>query len=84
MKLMVLAIVGVNVIATPWGLAPAVTAAGLGLAMLATALKLLVFGLVLILFEVSFAKLRLMRIPEFLAAAALVALLAGVAALALG
>ena len=84
MKFTVLATVGVNVIATPWGLAPALTAGALALAVLATAAKLLVFGVVLVLFEVSFAKLRLLRIPEFLAASALVALLAGVAALALG
>ncbi len=84
MKFMVVAIIGVNVIATPWGLASAVTVVGIGLAILATALKLLIFGVIMILFEVSFAKLRLLRIPEFLAASALVALLAGVAALALG
>jgi hypothetical protein len=46
--------------------------------------KLLILGVVLILFEVSFAKLRLLRIPEFLAASSLVALLAGVAVVALG
>jgi formate hydrogenlyase subunit 4 len=82
-KFTVLATVGVNVLATPWGLAPALTVGGLALAALATAVKLLVFGVVLILFEVSFAKLRLLRIPEFLAASALVALVAGVAALTL-
>jgi formate hydrogenlyase subunit 4 len=84
MKFMVLVTVGVNVLATPWGLAPAASAAALGLAALATAAKLLAFGVVLILFEVSFAKLRLLRIPEFLAASALVALLAGIGAVVVG
>lgn len=84
MKFMVLVIVGVNVLTTPWGLAPDLSALALGLAALATSAKLLLFGVVLILFEVSFAKLRLLRIPEFLAGSALLALLAGIGAVVLG
>lgn len=48
---------------------------------MASTAKLLVVGTLLVALEVSFAKLRLLRIPEFLTAASLVALVAVVAAL---
>jgi formate hydrogenlyase subunit 4 len=84
MKFLVLVVIGVNVIAGPWGLATHVTAGALALAAVTTAAKVLAFGVVLIAFEVSFAKLRLLRIPEFLSAASVVALLAALAAVVRG
>jgi formate hydrogenlyase subunit 4 len=80
MKFMVVALIGVNVLGTPAGLAANPAPAALAVAVLASSAKLLALGAVLVAFEASFAKLRLLRIPEFLTAAALVALLAGVAA----
>jgi formate hydrogenlyase subunit 4 len=80
MKFLVLALIGVNVLGTPWGLAGQATPAALALAVLASALKVLVAGGLLVLFEATFAKLRLLRIPEFLAAASVVALVAAVLA----
>lgn len=80
MKFMVVALIGVNVLGTPAGLAATPAPVALAVAVLASSAKLLILGAILVAFEASFAKLRLLRIPEFLTAAALVALLAGVAA----
>jgi formate hydrogenlyase subunit 4 len=80
MKFMVIGLIGVNVLGTPWGLAGTLTVPALVGALLTSALKLLVVGCALVCFEVSFAKLRLLRIPEFLTAASLIALVAVVAA----
>ena len=80
MKFMVVGLIGVNVLGTPWGLAGALSAAALFGALLASALKLLVVGCALVALEVSFAKLRLLRIPEFVMVGSLIALVAVVAA----
>ena len=80
MKFMIIGLVGVNVLGTPWGLAAAAAPLPLLAAMASSAVKLVVVGLLLVAFEASFAKLRLLRIPEFIGAASLVALLAVVAA----
>jgi len=80
MKFMVVGLIGVNVLGTPWGLARALGVLPLLSAMVASALKLLVVGCFLVCFEASFAKLRLLRIPEFVTASSLFALLAVVAA----
>jgi formate hydrogenlyase subunit 4 len=75
-KLMVLALIFVNVLVTPWGLAattqwPAVLSA-MGLVLL----KLLAFVVILALVETTLAKLRLFRISEFLAVAFVICLFA--------
>jgi formate hydrogenlyase subunit 4 len=80
MKFMVLATVGVNVLGSPLGLATRLDPGALLLAMIATFAKLTLLGTLVVGIEVGFAKLRLLRIPEFLLAAVLVALAAGAAA----
>jgi formate hydrogenlyase subunit 4 len=80
MKFTIIGLIGVNVLGTPWGLAPTLGVFPLAGAMLASALKLLVVGCFLVFFEASLAKLRLLRIPEFVTASSLFAFLAVVAA----
>ncbi len=80
MKFMVVALIGVNVLGTTWGLAATPGLGALLVAMVVDAGKLLGVGVVLVALEVSFAKLRLLRIPEFLTVSSLVALVAVVAA----
>ncbi len=73
-------VIGVNVLGTPWGLAATMRPLALAGAVLTTVAKLLLVGTLLVALEAPFAKLRLLRIPEFLSVAALVALVAVVAA----
>ncbi len=80
MKFTVIGIIGVNVLGSPWGLAAAPAGVALLGAVLSTAAKLLVVGCILVGLEASFAKLRLLRIPEFLTASSLIALIAVIAA----
>ena len=80
MKFTVIGLIGVNVLGAPWGLAAAADPLPLGIAVLASAAKLLVVGVLLVAVEASFAKLRLLRIPEFLTASSLIALMAVAAA----
>jgi formate hydrogenlyase subunit 4 len=79
MKLTVLGIILVNVLATPAGLSPSLAFVPLAWAIVATALKLGALGTVIVVTEWSFAKLRLMRVAEYLT---LVLALAAVAAVA--
>ena len=79
MKFTVLGIILVNVLATPWGLAASLAPAVLGLAILATAAKLVLFGCLVVLIELSFAKLRLLRIAEYLSVSVAIAALAALA-----
>jgi formate hydrogenlyase subunit 4 len=77
MKLFVLICIFLNVLVTPWGLAP--ENSGFGAVLLAIPLVLLkIFGFVLVLvyIESSLAKLRLFRITEFLGAAFVIAVVA--------
>jgi formate hydrogenlyase subunit 4 len=77
MKLFVLICIFLNVLVTPWGLAP--EGSGLIAVLIAIPLVLLkVFGFVLVLvyIESSLAKLRLFRITEFLGAAFVTAVVA--------
>jgi formate hydrogenlyase subunit 4 len=61
----------------PWGIAtPAAPAAALGLGLAAYIAKLAAGGLLLALFETAIAKMRVFRVPEFLGAALMLALLA--------
>lgn len=75
MKLTILGVILVNVLLTPAGLAPGLTVPGLLAAVLATAAKLLALGTVIAFIELSFAKLRLMRIAEFLTVSTAIAAL---------
>lgn len=78
MKFTVLSVILVNVLVTPWGLAHALTPWIL-VAAAATALKLLALGALLTVVELSFSKLRLMRISEYLTYALAVAVVAALA-----
>jgi formate hydrogenlyase subunit 4 len=73
MKFTVLGIILVNVLATPAGLAPTLAPGALAVALVATAGKLFALGLLVVFIELSFAKLRLMRITEYLTMAIIVA-----------
>lgn len=81
MKFMVLSIVLANVLATPFGLALSAAPMALGSAVVLVFAKLVLLGLVVVLVESVFAKLRLLRIPEYLLAAVLVAFAAGASSL---
>ncbi len=69
MKLFVLAIIFLNVLVTPWGLAESTAPGDVLLAIPLVLFKVLLFLLVLVAIESSLAKLRLFRITEFLGAA---------------
>jgi formate hydrogenlyase subunit 4 len=69
MKFLVLACIFLNVLVAPWGLAHDRTAGAVLIAIPQILLKILVFAVVLVTIESSFAKLRLFRISEFLGAA---------------
>jgi len=80
MKYTVLSIILVNVLGWPVGLATAVVPSLLLVAIVTTAAKLVVVGLVVVAIELSFAKLRLMRITEYLTLSIAIAALAALAA----
>jgi formate hydrogenlyase subunit 4 len=69
LKFMVLTIVFLNVLVTPWGLATTTDWGDVFFAIPKVLGKMLVFLIVLAVIETSLAKLRLFRINEFLAAA---------------
>jgi formate hydrogenlyase subunit 4 len=77
MKFVVLSIILVNVLATPWGLAVHATWGAIGLAILLVMLKITVLGLLVVSIEAGFAKLRLLRNVDFLLAAIVLAALGG-------
>ena len=81
MKLLVLSVVFLNVLLTPWGLAATSSPAALGFAILLVSVKLLGFAVLLAVIETSLAKLRLFRISEFLGATFVTAIVAMVAAI---
>jgi formate hydrogenlyase subunit 4 len=60
----------------PWGISPATDAATLTGGGVAYLGKLAIGGILLALFETSIAKMRVFRVPEFLGAALMLALLA--------
>ena len=60
----------------PWGISPATDAAALLEGAAAYGLKLGLGGFLLALFETSIAKMRVFRVPEFIGAALMLALLA--------
>jgi len=76
MKFMILMIVFLNVLVTPWGLATTARLGDVLIAIPAVLLKLFVFVVVLAVIESSLAKLRLFRISEYLATAFVICLFA--------
>lgn len=77
MKLFVLVCIFINVLVTPWGLAPEGSdLIAVLLAVPLVLLKIFVFAVLLVYIECSLAKLRLFRITEFLGAAFVIAVVA--------
>ena len=62
-KLMVYFVLIANIFA-PWGIASTTTPTTLALGVLAIALKLMLLGIVLVLWETVMAKMRLFRVPQ--------------------
>ena len=83
MKQLILFVIFINVFVAPWGLASEATLVAVGLAILALLGKSVVLGGVIAVIDDSFAKLRLFKITEFVAAAFMLAVL-GVVTLFLG
>jgi formate hydrogenlyase subunit 4 len=65
----------------PWGIATAPGPAHLALGLVTTVAKVAVLGIALAIFEVAVAKLRLFRVPELMAGAFVLSVLAVVSAL---
>lgn len=80
MKMVVLAVVFVNVLFAPWGLATTPALQALAQAIIAVFIKIVVLLAVLVVVETSFSKLRLFRIAEYLGGAFVVAVTAMIAA----
>lgn len=76
LKLMVLMIVFLNVLVTPWGLATTTHLSDVLIAIPKVLGKMLIFLVALAVIETSLAKLRLFRISEFLAVAFVICLFA--------
>ena len=79
MKFVVLNVILLNVLATPWGLATSLGAGAIGLALVLVAVKITLASLILVSIEAGFAKLRLVRNVDYLMAAILLAALGGLA-----
>jgi formate hydrogenlyase subunit 4 len=75
MKLFLLSAIFMNVFVIPWGLGNATSLSGGLLGILALFGKLAVCGLLIVIIDSSFAKLRFFRIAEYLGAAFLLALI---------
>ena len=76
MKQMILFVIFLNVLVAPWGLASDHRADHVAAAILILFAKTLGLGLVIVVIESAFAKLRLYKIPEFTVAGFLLAVLA--------
>ena len=76
MKLFVLLTIWLNVLVTPWGLAASAAPGPVALAVLALLAKMALAAFVIAFVEASYAKLRLLRVAEYLGAAFVVSLLA--------
>jgi formate hydrogenlyase subunit 4 len=75
MKLFLLSAIFMNVFVLPWGLGDATSLPGALLGTLALLGKLALCGLLIVVIDSSFAKLRFFRIAEYLGAAFLLALI---------
>lgn len=80
MKFMVLTIILMNVLLTPWGLSTTLAPISIFSAMGLVALKLIVVSLVLVTIEAGFAKLRLVRNVDFIMAGIVLAFLGAITA----
>jgi formate hydrogenlyase subunit 4 len=76
MKQLILFTILLNVFIAPWGLAASAGIGAVALAIVALLGKCVVLGVVIAVIDNSFAKLRLFKITEFVAAAFLLAVLA--------
>ncbi len=76
MKQLILFVILLNVFIAPWGLASSATLGAVVLAVAALLAKCFLLGVVVAVVDSSFAKLRLFKITEFVAAAFLLAVLA--------
>jgi formate hydrogenlyase subunit 4 len=76
MKQYLLYVVFLNVLVVPWGLAAHDSAGDVVVAMALLLVKMLALGLVIVVIESSFAKLRLFRIPDFMGAGFVLSVLA--------
>jgi formate hydrogenlyase subunit 4 len=59
----------------PWGIATELTANDLALSLIAITAKLMLLGVLLVIWETVMAKMRLFRVPQFLGFAFLLSLL---------
>ncbi|MFI7190086.1 respiratory chain complex I subunit 1 family protein [Nocardia nova] len=75
MKQMILFTLLLNVFIAPWGMAANAGAGQVGVAIVALVAKCVLLGVVIAVIDDSFAKLRLFKITEFVAAAFLLAVL---------
>jgi formate hydrogenlyase subunit 4 len=66
MKQFLLYVVFLNVLVVPWGLASDRTIGAVAAALGWLLVKMIGLGLVMVVIESSFAKLRLFRIPDFM------------------
>jgi formate hydrogenlyase subunit 4 len=76
MKQFLLYTIFINVLLLPLGLDSTGTPASVGIAIVTIFAKMLGVGLVIVAIETTFAKLRLYKIPEFIASGFLIAILA--------
>ncbi|MBO0682379.1 MAG: NADH-quinone oxidoreductase subunit H [Candidatus Dormibacteraeota bacterium] len=76
MKLFVLLIVWLNVLVLPAGLATAITLPALIIAIVSLAAKMLGAAVLIVAIESALAKIRILRVPEFLGASFVLAVLA--------
>lgn len=79
MKFVVLNVILLNVLTTPWGLAQSLAWGDVASAVVLVAVKIIFVSLILVSIEAGFAKLRLVRNVDFLMAAILLSALAGLA-----
>lgn len=84
MKLFLLSSIWMNVFVLPWGLGTATSIAGGFLAIPVLAGKLAICGMLIVIIDTSFAKLRFFRIAEFIGASFLIALLGVVTSYVVG
>jgi len=76
MKLFVILVVWLNVLIIPVGLAATFTPVTIAIAIAALALKMLVAAVLIVFIESAIAKIRILRVPEFLGASFVLAVLA--------
>ena len=76
MKQFLLYVVFLNVLLVPWGLANTRTVGAVAVGLGWLLAKMVGLGLVMVVIESSFAKLRLFRIPDFMGAGFVLSVLA--------